>query len=57
MRFPVDLRSTRTGLLGPATMSLSWNYADFDERVFWDAYGLEPDGARIEYYRDLYRVT
>jgi kanamycin kinase len=38
-------------------MSLSWNYADFDERVFWDAYGLEPDGARIEYYRDLYRVT
>jgi len=43
--------------LAVATMSLGWNYADFDERVFWNAYGIDPDVERIDYYRTLYRAT
>jgi kanamycin kinase len=43
--------------LAVATMSLGWNYEDFDEDVFWNAYGLEPDVPRIEYYRALWNAT
>lgn len=43
--------------LAVATMSLDWNYDEYLERAFWDAYGLEPDGERIAYYRALWEAT
>jgi kanamycin kinase len=43
--------------LAVATMSLGWNYQDFDERVFWDAYGIMPDPDRIAYYRALWNAS
>lgn len=43
--------------LAVATMSLEWNYENVDERVFWDAYGIEPDPDRIVYYRALWNAT
>jgi kanamycin kinase len=43
--------------LAVATMSLHWNYERVDESLFWDAYGIEPDYDRIEYYRTLWNVT
>ena len=36
------------------TLSLGWNYTNYDERDFWDAYGIEPDAERIAYYRALW---
>lgn len=36
------------------SMSLAWNYRGYDEAVFWEAYGIEPDPLRIDYYRRLW---
>jgi kanamycin kinase len=43
--------------LAVATMSLGWNYEGYDESVFWNAYGIEPDAARVDYYRALWNAT
>ncbi len=43
--------------LAVTTMSLAWNYDAYDEAVFWDAYGVEPDVERIAYYRALWDAT
>ncbi|MCM1011303.1 MULTISPECIES: aminoglycoside 3'-phosphotransferase [unclassified Brevibacterium] len=40
--------------LAVTTMSFGWNYDEFDEAVFWDAYGIAPDEPRIRYYRELW---
>lgn len=42
--------------LAVATMSFEWNYSDYDEAVFWGAYGVEPDQTRIHYYRNLWNA-
>lgn len=43
--------------LAVITMSLGWNYADPDEELFWEAYGVSPDTERIDYYRALSEAT
>ncbi|ALJ21737.1 aminoglycoside 3'-phosphotransferase [Microbacterium sp. No. 7] len=43
--------------LAVMTMSLEWNYRGYDEAVFWEAYGAEPDPIRIAYYRRLWDAT
>lgn len=40
--------------LAVATMSFEWNYSGYDEAVFWETYGIEPDPLRIDYYRRLW---
>lgn len=40
--------------LAVMSMSLAWNYRGYDEAVFWEAYGIEPDPLRIDYYRRLW---
>lgn len=40
--------------LSAATMSLGWNYPSYNEDVFWEAYGCEPDRERLAYYRALW---
>lgn len=42
--------------LAVVTMSFEWNYEEFDESVFWDAYGIAPDTERIAYYRALWNA-
>lgn len=42
--------------LAVATMSFGWNYVDYDESLFWKAYGVEPDAERIWYYRRLWNA-
>lgn len=42
--------------LAVMSMSLAWNYSDVDETVFWEAYGVEPDEERIDYYRRLWNA-
>lgn len=42
--------------LAVMTMSLAWNYREYDEAVFWAAYGAEPDPLRIDYYRQLWNA-
>lgn len=42
--------------LAVLSMSFEWNYADYDEAVFWQAYGIEPDPERIAFYRGLWNV-
>lgn len=42
--------------LAVMSMSLEWNYRDYDESVFWNAYGIEPDPLRINYYRKLWNA-
>jgi kanamycin kinase len=42
--------------LAVATLSLSWNYRGSWERELFDAYGVEPDTTRIEYYRGLWNA-
>jgi kanamycin kinase len=53
------------GTLGPAdrwsdlavaSMSLGWNFGDDWEAEFFDAYGIERDEERIEYYRALWSL-
>jgi kanamycin kinase len=43
--------------LAVATMSLGWNYDEYDEGIFWETYGVEPDVERIVYYRALWNAT
>lgn len=43
--------------LAVMTMSMEWNYRDYDESIFWEAYGVEPDPVRIDYYRWLWNLT
>jgi kanamycin kinase len=43
--------------LAVATMSIGWNCGNVDEQLLWDAYGIEPDKDRIEYYRALWNAT
>lgn len=40
--------------LAPALLSLGWNYGPGWERIFLDAYGIEPDAARQTYYTALW---
>ena len=40
--------------LAVASMSLDWNFGEGHEVEFFDAYGIEPDLERIEYYRELW---
>ena len=40
--------------LAVMTMSFAWNYRDYDESVFWHAYGIAPDLDRIAFYRKLW---
>lgn len=43
--------------LAVMTMSMEWNYRNYDESIFWSAYGIEPDRRRIDYYRRLWNAT
>lgn len=43
--------------LAVMTMSFEWNYQNYDETVFWDAYGVAPDRERINFYRELWNAT
>ncbi|TDE90848.1 aminoglycoside 3'-phosphotransferase [Occultella glacieicola] len=40
-----------------ASMSTEWNYGPGWEDALIEAYGLAPDRARLEYYRDLWNAT
>jgi kanamycin kinase len=42
--------------LAVATLSLSWNYDGTWEGELLDAYGVEPDATRIEYFRALWNA-
>ena len=42
--------------LAVATLSLSWNYAgDWEDELF-DAYGIDPDPERVDFYRRLWNA-
>lgn len=43
--------------LSVMSLSLKWNYRDYDESIFWNAYGIEPEPLRIDYYRRLWNAT
>ncbi len=43
--------------LAVASMSLEWNYIDYDESIFWKSYGIAPDPVRIEFYRRLWNAA
>lgn len=40
--------------LAVTIMSLDWNYPQYDQKVFWETYGVEPDLERMAYYRALW---
>ena len=42
--------------LAVATLSLSWNYAGEWEDELFDAYGVDPDPERIDFYRRLWNA-
>jgi kanamycin kinase len=42
--------------LAIASMSLDWNFGEGHQAEFFDAYGIEPDAARIGYYRALWHL-
>lgn len=42
--------------LAVMTMSLEWNYPEYDEAVFWDSYGIEPDPDLLAFYRRLWEA-
>jgi kanamycin kinase len=42
--------------LAVATLSLGWNYSGQWEGELFDAYGVAPDAARIDYYRRLWQA-
>lgn len=42
--------------LAVATLSLSWNYAGAWEHEFFDAYGVDPDPQRVDFYRRLWNA-
>jgi kanamycin kinase len=62
-RFAANVDFGRLGVadrwadLAVATMSLGWNYNDYDEGLFWQTYGIDPDPQRIDYYRALWNAT
>ena len=43
--------------LAVVTMSLGWNYSDYDGSVFWETYGVPPDVERILFYRDVWNAA
>lgn len=43
--------------LAVASMSLGWNFGDGWDGLFFEAYGVTPDPARIAYYRALWDAT
>lgn len=43
--------------LAVMSMSLDWNFEDFDEAWFWDAYGVTPDRERVAFYRRLWEAA
>jgi kanamycin kinase len=43
--------------LAVATLSLSWNYPGNWEHELFDAYGVEPDPARIAFYRERWNAA
>lgn len=49
-------KADRWADLAVMSMSLGWNFANYDERDFWDAYGVQPDAQRIDYYRRLWNA-
>jgi len=61
-RFLANVDMQRLGVadrwadLAVATMSFGWNYANYDESLFWETYGVEPDVERIRYYRKLWNA-
>ena len=42
--------------LAVMTMSFAWNFKGYDESVFWEAYGIQPDQERIGFYRRLWNA-
>ena len=40
--------------LAIASLSLDWNFGEGHQAEFFDAYGVEPDAERIDYYRRLW---
>ncbi len=40
-----------------ASMSTEWNYGPGWEDALIEAYGVEPDRARLSYYRELWNAT
>jgi kanamycin kinase len=43
--------------LAVASWSLGWNYGSGQQAAFFDGYGIEPDPARIDYYRLLWDLA
>lgn len=41
--------------LAVAALSMKWNYAVYDEAVFWQSYGIDPQPERIAYYQKLWQ--
>ena len=42
--------------LAVATLSLSWNYPGEWEDELFDAYGVDPDPKRVDFYRRLWNA-
>jgi kanamycin kinase len=42
--------------LAIASLSLDWNFGEGHQPELFDAYGIEPDEARIRYYRSLWEL-
>ena len=42
--------------LAVATLSLSWNYTGEWEHELFDAYGIDPDPERVDFYRRLWNA-
>lgn len=42
--------------LAVASMSLDWNFDPGWEAEFWNAYGIDPDPERVDYYRRLWNL-
>lgn len=43
--------------LAVASLSLDWNYGEGHQDELFDAYGIEPDTTRIDYYRALWEAA
>lgn len=43
--------------LAVASLSLDWNFGEGHQPEFFRAYGIEPDEARIDYYRALWHLA